>query len=292
MNFLKYTVTFLVLFIILLYFFAGMQKTAFNFQNKDLAPTDGNLAYAFIMPHPPAIVPEVGGINTKRAAKTIAAAEYVAKQVNRVNPDTVILITPHSVIKKDKFTIYTGEKAEGNLKNFGAPDVKLSFDIDNEFIKNLETSLQKTSLSLYPLEPNTPLDHGSFVSLYFLDQAGFKGKIVAINYCGQPKEAHLEFGKIIRQTINSSDKKFVFIASGDLSHRQEGRGFDRAIIQAVKAGEYEDIVNMETDFVRNAWECGYNPMLVGLGVVGIKPLQNRVFSYEAPFGVGYMVGSL
>ena len=118
--------------------------------------------------------------------------------------------------------------------------------------------------------------------------------VEVIGHSGLSRQQHLELGKTIRKTVMESDKKFVFIASGDLIHGMDDRErvYDKKMVEKIKTGHYKDILQMDPVFVQKAQQCAYKPLVVGLGVLDGKPLQNRVFSYEAPFGVGYMVGSL
>src|SRR6185295_6884535 len=43
---------------------------------------------------------------------------------------------------------------------------------------------------------------------------------------------------------------------------------------------------------RLAGECGYRSMLVAIGASAELPLSCEVLSYEAPFGVGYLVAQI
>jgi AmmeMemoRadiSam system protein B len=149
---------------------------------------------------------------------------------------------------------------------------------------------------------NMALDHGSCVPLYFVKEAGFRGNIVVINYSALCSEDHIIFGKLIREVINESDKKFVFIASGDLSHRlipeapagytPEGIIFDKIIEESISTGNYQNITNMDQQIRFKTGECAYNSLMVAMGVLDNKPLKNNVLSYEGPFGVGYLVATL
>lgn len=269
---------------------------------ENLKPMNGNLLYGFIMPHPPAAIWNVGNINTLRAYKTENAMSYVAKQISLANPDTIILITPHAVFNHEKFSVYTDQNIAGSLEKFGFNNIALSLENDTDFIKQLKNNLKPSGLELNEIPEGSSLDHGSFVPVYFINKAGYKGKYVVLNYSGRSRSDHVEFGKIIRKTIENSDKKYVFIASGDMSHKlsviapygysSQGKVFDDIIVNAIKTGNYESILQTNQTVVKEAAQCGYNSILVALGIIGLQPAQNEVFSYESPFGVGYIVASL
>ena len=70
----------------------------------------------------------------------------------------------------------------------------------------------------------------------------------------------------IRQTANNLNKKIVFIASGDLSHRltedgpyeysPQGAKFDKELLENLQKGDVVSVFNMDKCMVENAGECG------------------------------------
>ena len=92
------------------------------------------------------------------------------------------------------------------------------------------------------------------------------------------------------------------IASGDLSHRLKSESpagfdptayiFDDEVVDALRSNAPERIVNIDPDLRRLAGECGYRSMLIALGATRKLPRACEVLSYEAPFGVGYLVAQL
>ncbi len=53
------------------------------------------LVFGVISPHPPIIIPEIGGAETEKATKTISALETAAKRLTDAKPDKLIIISPH-----------------------------------------------------------------------------------------------------------------------------------------------------------------------------------------------------
>jgi AmmeMemoRadiSam system protein A len=64
------------------------------------------------------------------------------------------------------------------------------------------------------------------------------------------------------------------------------------VVEAIRSGAPDQIVNIDPDLRRAAGECGYRSMLVALGVIQNGSTSTEVISYEAPFGVGYLVAQL
>ena len=92
---------------------------------------------AFMVPHPPLIIPEVGQGQEKGIKSTIEAYREAARWAVEKGPETVIVISPHSVMYGDYFHISPGEEARGDFGNFRAPQVKVRVKYDGEFRKQL-----------------------------------------------------------------------------------------------------------------------------------------------------------
>ena len=85
---------------------------------------------AFMVPHPPLIVPDIGRGSEKRVQKTIDSYEKVAKEIAALEPDTIVISSPHSVMYHDYFHISPGEGAYGDFAIYGAPQGPLMEEDD------------------------------------------------------------------------------------------------------------------------------------------------------------------
>jgi AmmeMemoRadiSam system protein A len=63
-------------------------------------------------------------------------------------------------------------------------------------------------------------------------------------------------------------------------------------VDALRSNEPQRIVDIDFNLRRLAGECGFRSMLVAIGASSELPLSCEVLSYEAPFGVGYLVAQL
>ena len=79
---------------------------------------------AFMVPHPPMIVPEIGKGSEKQVIDTTLAYERVADEVAALKPDTLIITSPHAVMYADYFHISPGKAATGSFRQFRAPGVR------------------------------------------------------------------------------------------------------------------------------------------------------------------------
>jgi AmmeMemoRadiSam system protein B len=262
----------------------------------------GTIVFAGIAPHPPLLVPDVGGSRIHQVSDSQHALADFARRLVANAPDTVAVISPHSPLDPRSFTARAGAELKGDLGEFHAPQVKLSFANDLEFIQAIKVAAQEEGVELIELARDYPLDHGAMVPLYYLAEAGWRGPVVVIGFTYQLVEEHLAFGRAIRKAAAVSSRRVAVVASGDLSHRLVKGGpyefdpvahlFDEQIVAAISAKDAGGIIQIDQDLRIRAGECGYRSILVALGCVEEDLSDAQSLSYEGPFGVGYLVAVL
>jgi len=257
-----------------------------------------SLQFAAIAPHPPIILPTIGKQNLPKVEKTIEALKELNKKLLEIKPETIIVISPHGEFFTDAFNINTNAVYEANFEQFGDFSTKLTFKPDLEFINHFKEQVEtKTPVFLTQHEN---LDHGTSVPLFYLTEGLKNVKIVPITYCLLNYQKHIEFGQELKEAIFDTEKKIAVIASGDLSHRlsldapagfsKRAKEFDKKLIKLLKEKKVENILNMDPGFIEEAGECGLRSILILLGIIKNMNYEFEVLSYEAPFGVGYLVG--
>lgn len=66
------------------------------------------ISAGFMVPHPPLIIPEVGGGEEKKIQKTIDAYRKAAQMISSLQPETIVLLSPHQIMYADYFHISPG----------------------------------------------------------------------------------------------------------------------------------------------------------------------------------------
>src|SRR5665648_933192 len=66
-----------------------------------------------ICPHPPLLIPEVGGASLRQVSATVAAMRRLAAQVGE--PETLVVISPHSDGYGDAHVVRTAPRLSGGL---------------------------------------------------------------------------------------------------------------------------------------------------------------------------------
>ncbi|MCX7614297.1 MAG: AmmeMemoRadiSam system protein A [Clostridiales bacterium] len=257
---------------------------------------------AFIVPHPPLIIPEIGKGQEKGIQNTINAYNKVAQKIAAMKPETIIVISPHSIMYEDYIHISPGSSAFGNFSKFGENTVSFEKNYDSVFAETLTDQAQSAGIPAGTLgEKDKSLDHGVLVPLYFIEQQYKNYELVRISISGLPFLQHYQFGKCIAKTSDTLDRNIVIVASGDLSHKlkedgpygfaSEGPEFDNQAIDAMKTGDFLRLLSLDEKFCDKAAECGLRSFISMAGVLDGIAVEPEILSYEGPFGVGYAVCS-
>ncbi|MFH0993039.1 MAG: AmmeMemoRadiSam system protein A [bacterium] len=260
------------------------------------------LVGAFIVPHPPLILPEVGRGQEKEIDQTIKAYQEVAARIAIAQPETIILTTPHSTVYADYLHLSPGLRAQGSFREFGAPEVVMTAEYDETLVAAITAMAGSEGIPAGTLGERKPaLDHASMVPLYFFRQKLPHFKLVRISLSGLSPLIHYRFGKCIAAAIAASGKRVAFVASGDLSHKlktdgpyglaPEGPLFDRAVTDAIASGDFLRLLEFEESFCDAAAECGLRSFLMLAGALDGRAVRPELLSYEGPFGVGYAVAA-
>ncbi len=254
----------------------------------------------YVVPHPPLIVPQVGRGQEKRIQKTIDAYEEIAKRIAKEKPETIVVITPHSVMYGDYIHISPGIGASGDFCCFGAKQESFYKDYDTRFVSELSGQAANEGIAAGTLgERNAALDHATLVPLYFIDKYYLDYKLVRIGLSGLPYIDHYRMGQCIERTADGLGRKTVIVASGDLSHRltsdgpyefaEEGPQFDKKVTNALKKADFLGLMQMDESFCEAAGECGLRSFIMMAGALDGRSVKTDFLSYEGPFGVGYAV---
>ncbi|HEX7331439.1 MAG TPA: AmmeMemoRadiSam system protein A [Pyrinomonadaceae bacterium] len=263
--------------------------------------TQSSLVFSAIAPHPPIMVPEVGRESIARVEDSIEAMAELTQRLIDSGAESVIVISPHAPLEADSFVAYQGPEVFGDFTNFNAPDTYFTASVDEELLNAIKETAAGERFEVLSL-PSHDLDHGSAVPLYFLFRNGWRGKVVSLGYSFLSNEDHVRFGSCIRQAVDRVGRRVAFIASGDLSHRlkphapagynPDAHVFDEQVVDALRSNAPQRITGIDHNLRRLAGECGYRSMLVAIGASSELPMSCEVLSYEAPFGVGYLVAQL
>lgn len=253
---------------------------------------------AFMVPHPPMIVPEIGRGSETKIAETIRSYEQVADEIAALKPDTILISSPHTVLYADYFHISPGSRAKGSFAQFRAPQVRFGEEYDEELAERICLEAAKEH---FPAgvrgERDARLDHGVMVPLWFIRKRCPAGRIVRIGLSGLPLTEHYRFGMLIRSAVDALGRDVVFVASGDLSHKlqpygpygyaPEGPAYDRRIMEDCGRGDFGKLLDYDEVFCEKAAECGHRSFVIMAGTLDGMSVRSQALSHQDVTGVGY-----
>lgn len=268
------------------------------------------LLKGYLMPHAPAFIDSIGGDRLHQVTATRDAMYQVADEIERLKPDLIIVISPHGPIFSDAIAIYDQDNYFGNFKAFGEYSLGYNFIKEQDFINNFKRYNQQERGDFYCLSESqfksfkvqTKLDHGILVPLHFIYERYKNFKLIAMSYGSFSYHRLMKNGELLGDFIHQIDKKVVVIASGDMSHalkdsgpyeyHEDGEKFDQEIKTKLAQNKPYEIFKFPYEIIENAKECGLRSYALLMGVMNQYQIESKVVSYEAPFGVGYLVASL
>jgi MEMO1 family protein len=269
------------------------------------------LVGCFAVPHPPIIVPEVGGASLAEAEATVQAMTAVREKAAKLTPDTIVLLSPHSPLARSQMGVSLAGEYRGSLAYFRAPHVRIDAKGDVELAEGIMERAAAHGIPVIRTAGETEifdLDHGAMVPLVYITGAlRTPCRVVVLSFSYLDLDEHVRFGRSVGEVLVAAEQRIVYVASSDLSHRlipgapagydPQAAHFDQTIARTFAAGDWEGLLSIDPGLVAAAGECGYRSLAVLSGVVAAYEAtggktHNRLLSYEGPWGVGYLVGEV
>ena len=257
------------------------------------------LKAAYLLPHSPLLIPEIGKANHEFFTKTNEAFVEAAEKIKNTETEVLIIISPHASLDHSFFQINVAPEMEINLQDFGFIPPKTTFTGAAVLADRIHQEL-KDSFPIH-LSSENIIDYGSAIPAYLLKKQGVNPRIMVVSIATDlDKETQLNFGEALGKIVNNSEKNITIIASGDLSHRLQKKSpggyspkaakFDNKIIEILSNEEtaIEEIIKIDNNLIEIAGECALAPITGILGVLKTKKFETEILAYQTEFGVGYL----
>ena len=274
-----------------------------------------SIVSAIAVPHPPLIVPAVGRGDQAIIQDTVDAYERAVTGLMALEPECLVVTSPHAPLFRDGFHVTTDAELEGSMARFNAPHERIRAQCDVELAREIVRRAGVSGIAAVGSERyRDDMDHGTYVPLYFVRDAYRSARngggetagsqdlpcpIVRIGLSGLSPQVHRELGRVIAQAAEALGRRVGFIASGDLSHKlleegpygfaPEGPVFDRQIGEIFASGSLEGLFGFDEAFCDAAAECGLRSFQIMVGALDGTGYTSEMLSNEGPFGVGYGV---
>lgn len=256
-----------------------------------------SIACAALMCHAPIVIPAIAGADAYGCKRTTQAMQETARALVQHTPALIVLISPHAPRRPRSVGLVFEPALSGDFARFGHAEVSLR-------LRGAPAQAQRVALHARAEQVAThafrgaDLDHGSMVPLFFLHEAGYRGRVLlaSLPYPGSDLEAR--FGRALDAAALESEERWAVLASGDMSHRltrsapagfePRAREFDRSFVRAIDRGDLRGAIAPDPELVELAAEDVVQSTTVAAASVRYRAEGTRVIAYEAPFGVGYL----
>jgi aromatic ring-opening dioxygenase LigB subunit len=265
------------------------------------------ILYACIAPHGSEVIPELAGDKLEAFGETRRGMEELAKKMKKYDPHTIIIATPHGLRLDRTIGIVTSQYSAGSLEEKGKT-VSARFKCNRQLARKIYRAAEKAGLPVvganYGTDKGTascmPMDWGVLIPLWFFGaQEKKKPQIVIVTPSREIPLAQLvEFGKVIAQTAEKSNRKIAFVCSADQAHRHDKTGpygfnpaskkYDELVVEAIKENDLKRILTLDPQFVENAKPDSLWQMAILEGVLDHVPMKARFVSYQVPTYFGLM----
>ncbi len=270
------------------------------------------LVFACIAPHGSITIPLLGEKGAEKALQTRMALEELGRRVVAVQPETLVVITPHGHRVDGCFSLLNNRRVQGTLgpePESNGHSFTLTFEVDKELNAAIVAEAHALNVPIarlsYAIPDETqfpqPLDWGALVPLWFLGMPlnpQPKVVIACPDRNNVPWELSKPFGLSIRKAAEKLDRRIALVASADLGHAHDAQGpygydiasqeFDTALVDAVKAQDLDRLLSFDLNWLKRASTDSYGQVLNLDGAIEGLNFQGELLSYEVPTYFGMM----
>ncbi len=232
--------------------------------------------------------------------------------IQKLKPDTIVIFDTHWHTTYE--TVVDGrDYFKGYLTSDEMPRTIASFPYDYpgdpELASIIEDIATSTGNNLIHVcrDPNLPVHYGTVNIVHYVGR-GERVLSISCAQTGEPQD-FLNFGKVLREAIERSDRRVVLLASGGLSHKffplsvirnhesadlenvisKEARDMDLKIISLLEQGKHAEVIDLMPEFLPFAPEGSFGHYLMMISTLGGEKCTakgRQKSEYEASVGTG------
>lgn len=255
------------------------------------------IVFAGITPCSPLLIPSVNPERVAHAAKTRTALNEMAEELYAAKPDTIVLFCEHTQSPPDAFTLNVADPYHATLAAFGDLGYEARYASNFMLADKMQRELRKAGEPL-TLITERALPFTATVPLALLTEHIPSVRILPIAPCERTPKEHFDFGAALRDILVSSDARIAIIAAGDGAHTRsedapegfhaDGETSDSLLATLVTEKNTAGLLQMDHDLLQNAHNGNYRQIVMLFGALDGTPVESRILSHEAPFGIGAM----
>jgi len=249
---------------------------------------------AAILPHCPALIPEIGKESQKELPKSLNMYKEVIKDFKEKEVETIIIVSGQTAPSMNEFWIHNEKELTGDFSLFSY-DSQITAKNNLDLRQNIAASAKNYNVRIGKSE--SIIDFGHSVPLYFLQKEFTDISYLAIHICFESLKNHKILGELISLESLAREEKIGIIISTDLSNkidRKLSKNYDREAkfwnkkVMKVLEGHLSKIHSLDpfvTEDVGGLYPVRAIAILEGL--LAKYFYKQKSSSYEEAFGVGY-----
>jgi MEMO1 family protein len=254
------------------------------------------LISSYFVPHSPLLVPRIAKNNAGALSQTTASFQKIIDQLIIDKPDSLIILSSHAQVDSDTFNLNLTHEYKIDLSEFGDLTTKQTWRPDVPTINHLAYELSKVyDTNLHTQET---LDYGSAIPLLLLTEKLPSIRIVPITFSQLPLPEFYRLGISLEKELSVLNKKFVIIATGDLSHRltkespsgfsKQAVSYDAMLKRTIEQLSFNELLYVKERLLRDVGQCSIRSLLILAGAMSNKNVIATNLSYENSLGIGYL----
>jgi len=262
---------------------------------------------AYILPHGALVLDPKDSESTHLQA----AMKEVGREIKDLNPDFILLSTPHGIANTYDFCFYLGDSAEGSAEwEDEYTEYKLKLKMNSQFteemINHLAVNNSVSGIMSFGGASPMQLRWGEVIPLWYLTDNN--RKLPSVTILSQPTRRYTEasqmatelrrLGKNIYRYLEKIERRVVVIISGDLAHTHQEDGpygysdnaekFDQIFVKWAE-GDPDAFYSM-ISLTNTALSCGFTGFVMLQGMLDEWGEVNReVLSISHPTYYGMAV---
>lgn len=248
---------------------------------------------AAVVPHSPLLIPTIAKKYLKQSAQTLAALSQLGRELYAVQPDVVVIITPHGAEVGGAVAIEVGDTLTADLRDFG--DLQTKADIRGAvgLAHQLKEAAEDVGVPLL-LQSRQGLDYGVTVPWITLWPESVRFPLIPLAIGRLTMDEVVRLGNLLRDFFQGRTERAMLIASGDTDRRSpDATSADRRPTTAERTVS-EAIVKVDVSRLAELVPprmCLAEPLAVVLASLQGLSSHGQIISFEVPVAVGQLVAS-
>lgn len=259
------------------------------------------IVFVGIVPCSPLMLPSVNPERVGRIERTRNAMHELSEELFATHPDTILLFCQHTQTPNDAFAMNVADPYIGTLEEFGDLGYKHSYHPDFMLADKAQRELRKNGIPV-TMVTESRLPFTATVPLEFLREHLPNVRILPVAPCSRTAKEHFDFGAALRDILVESPKRIAVIAAGDCSHtrsaeapgglHEEGAQSDNLLETLIAQKNTAGLLQFDESLLSAGQDAAYKQIVMLFGTLDGMPVESRILSHEAPFGVGEIVAEL